>query len=244
MPRTAAPLLLVLGAIAPLILPAQSAFASQPAIRYQVGDNPQWADHGFDDSAWPVAASSQIPQAPFRSDGYVWVRVRIRVPSGLAGPLGIQSIHPLSGPGVQQIFVNGIAAGQFGVFPPHDSARLSPRSLTFPIPAGIANPGQDVVVAIRAWSPPVDRLYYGPLQVALSIDRLSVLSIAAQADHASAFLAVLPSVIVSLLLLLLGIALLAIVRRAAGRELRLTAIWLISMPFYLIPISFLSTSSS
>jgi hypothetical protein len=228
-----------------VMLPLAAAIMAQnpqAIVRYQFGDNPAWSAPSFDDSSWPVAANSQVPQAPFPSDGYVWIRARVPIPPGLSGPLGIQSMHPVSGRGVQQYFANGVMVGQFGVFPPHDSARLEPRSLTFSIPAGIVNPGREAVVAIRAWSPQVDRLYYGPLRAALSIDRLSVLTTAAQADRASALLAVLPSVIVSLLLLLLGIALLAIFRRAASRELRLTAIWLISMPLYLIPISFLTAS--
>jgi hypothetical protein len=213
---------------------AQSTPAAQPVVRYYFGDNQDWASPAFDDGSWAVAANGQIPQAPLNSAGFLWVRVRIPVPSGLADPLGVQSIAPLPGPGVQQIFVNGIAAGQYGAFPPHNSARLPPRSLTFPISAGIATPGDTAVVAIRAWSPPIDRIAYGPVQPTFSIDRLSVLTTAAQADVVSAFLATLPSVVPSLLLFFLGIALLLIFRRAAGRELQLNAIWLITMPLYLI----------
>jgi hypothetical protein len=213
---------------------AQSTPAAQPVVRYYFGDNQAWASPAFDDSSWAVAANGQIPQPPLNSAGFLWVRVRIPVPSGLADPLGVQSIDPLPGPGVQQIFVNGIAAGQYGAFPPHNSARLPPRSLTFPISAGIATPGDTAVVAIRAWSPPIDRIAYGPVQPTFSIDRLSVLTTAAQADVVSAFLATLPSVVPSLLLFFLGIALLLIFRRAAGRELQLNAIWLITMPLYLI----------
>jgi hypothetical protein len=213
---------------------AQSTPAAQPVVRYYIGDNQAWAIPAFDDSSWVVAANGQIPQPPLNSAGFLWVRVRIPVPSGLASPLGVQSINPLPGPGVQQIFVNGIAAGQYGAFPPHNSARLPPRSLTFPISAGIATPGDTAVVAIRAWSPPIDRIAYGPVQPTFSIDRLSVLTTAAQADVVSAFLATLPSVVPSLLLFFLGIALLLIFRRAAGRELQLNAIWLITMPLYLI----------
>jgi hypothetical protein len=226
--------LVVIGVIAPQRLCAQSALAPQPVIRYHYGDNPAWASPSFDDKSWPVAAGAQIPQAPFHSDGYLWVRVRIPVAPDLAVPLGIQSSAPLSGPGVQQIFVNGVPAGQFGVFPPHASERLAPRSLTYPIPAGAAVPGTTAVVAIRCWSSPIDRIAYGPFHAALSIDRLSVLITAAQADLASAFLAILPSAVPSLLLFFLGIALLSIFRRAANLELQLNAIWLITLPLYLI----------
>ena len=234
MRKAALVFLLLAGAIAPEALRAQSVLASQSAIRFHYSDNPAWASPSFDDSGWRVALDGQVPQPPFRSDGYVWIRARIPVPPGVAGPLGVQSFAPLSGPAVQQIFVNGVAAGQYGVFPPHDSPRLAPRSLTFPIPAGVAVPGDTAVVAIRAWTSPIDRIAYGPSQAAVSIDRLSVLTTAARADLADAFLAILPSAVPSLLLFCLGIALLAIFRRAAGRELQLNAIWLITLPLYLI----------
>ncbi|HTX75724.1 MAG TPA: SpoIIE family protein phosphatase [Terracidiphilus sp.] len=234
MRKAALVFLLLAGAIAPEALRAQSVLASQSAIRFHYSDNPAWASPSFDDSGWRVALDGQVPQPPFRSDGYVWIRARIPVPPGVAGPLGVQSFAPLSGPAVQQIFVNGVAAGQYGVFPPHDSPRLAPRSLTFPIPAGVAVPGDTAVVAIRAWTSPIDRIAYGPSQAAVSIDRLSVLTTAARADLADAFLAILPSAVPSLLLFFLGIALLAIFRRAASRELQLNAVWLITLPLYLI----------
>ncbi len=209
-----------------------------PALRYHYGDNSQWADPNFDDGSWVVAANGQVPQPPFESDGFFWVRVRIPVAAGLAGPFGVQSFDALHGPGVQQIFVNGVGVGGMGSFPPHDSAYLPPRSVTFPIAAGVVQPGNTAVVALRGWSPPVKRLG-APFRFVFAIDRVSVLSTAAQADFATAFLATLPAVIPNLLLLLLGIALLVIFRRAAGRELLLNAFWLVGLPLYLIPNSFL-----
>lgn len=232
------PLCLLL-CLLPPAAPAQTTPSSAPVIRYHDGDNPRWADPNYDDSSWPVAAQGQLARPAFNSDGFFWVRVRVSIPSGLAGPLGIQSLDASQGPGVQQIFVNGVAAGQYGSFPPHPSARLSRRTLTFPIPAGAAAPGASAVVALRGWSPPLERIDGGPFHFALAIDRLSVLTTAAQADAATAFLATLPPVVPNLLLFLLGIALLVIFRRTAGRELALNALWLIALPLYLVPLSFL-----
>ncbi len=226
--------LVSLGACVSPLAHAQSAPAPQPVLRYQFGDNRQWADPAFDDSAWPAIINNQIPQPPFRSDGYLWIRARILVPAGLAGMLGIQLFAPQAYPGVRQFFVNGFSVGQYGVFPSNDSACLSPRSLTFALPAGIVTPGDQAIVAMRAWNPPADRVAYGPYQADFSIDRLSVLTTAAQADLDSAFLAILPSAIPSLLLFILGITLLAIFRRAATRDLQFTTIWLITLPLFLI----------
>jgi hypothetical protein len=116
--------------------------------------------------------------------------------------------------------------------------------LTFPIPAGpisagIAQPGTTALIALRGWSLPASRISFDALHFAFAIDRLGVLTTAARADFATAFLATLPAVLPNLLLLLLGIALLVIFRRAASRELLLNAFWLIGVPLYLIPNSFL-----
>ncbi|MGA7522748.1 MAG: SpoIIE family protein phosphatase [Acidobacteriaceae bacterium] len=215
------------------------ATSAQPIIRYHYGDNPGWASPSFDDSSWPIAANGQVPQPPFRSDGFFWVRVRVPVPPGLAAPLGIQSLGGQQGPTVQGIFVNGIAAGQYGSFPPDAAARFAARALTFPIPAGGAGPGAIAVVALRTWSPPISRITFGSSHFDFVIDRLAVLRTAAQDDVATAFLASLPPLIPDLLLFLLGIALLIVFRRAAGRELLLYALWLSTIPLFLIPNSFL-----
>ena len=230
--------LLLIGGVVAAGAQAHGPVSSAPVIRFHDGDNLQWADPSLDDSSWPIAANGQVPRPAFRSDGFVWIRVRIPIPPGLAGPLGVQSLDAAQGPGVQQIFVNGVSAGQYGSFPPDDSARLPPRTLTFPIPAGGAAPGATALVALRAWSPPLQRIDGGPFHFAFAIDRLPVLTTAARADAATAFLATLPPVVPNVLLFLLGIALLVIFRRAAGRELALNALWLITLPPFLILESF------
>jgi len=226
--------LLLLAAIAPRVLRAQSAASPQPTIRYHYGDNPAWASPSFDDSSWAVAVNGELPGPRFHSDGYLWIRARIPVPSGLAGPLGVQTLGAMQDSGVEEVFVDGVPVGQYGKFPPHMEARLAPRILTFTVPAGMVRPGATALVAVRVWSSPISRVTAGLIRCSFAIDRLPVLDTAARSDLATAFLATLPPLIPSTLLLLLGIALLVIFGRSASRELRLNALWLIALPLFLI----------
>jgi hypothetical protein len=136
-------LLLVLA----VVLMASVARAQTTApVRYHFGDDPDgklgWADPDFDDSAWPVAENGRVPQPPFQSNGFFWVRARASVPPGLADSLDVQSLDALHGPGVQAIFVNGVSVGHSGRFPPDDVPILAPRMLTFSAPAGVVQVAQ------------------------------------------------------------------------------------------------------
>jgi len=87
-----------------LTLSAQGAAWAQGTIRYHFGDDPEgklgWADPAFDDSAWPVAVEGRVPQPPFASDGFVWIRVCVVVPGGISGPLTLRSGASRTGPDV------------------------------------------------------------------------------------------------------------------------------------------------
>jgi sigma-B regulation protein RsbU (phosphoserine phosphatase) len=235
-------LLLVLA----VVLMASVARAQTTApVRYHFGDDPDgklgWADPDFDDSAWPVAENGRVPQPPFQSNGFFWVRARASVPPGLADSLDVQSLDALHGPGVQAIFVNGVSVGHSGRFPPDDVPILAPRMLTFSAPAGVvqvAQPGTTALVAVRGWSPPHSRVSGGPLHFAFAIDRHPALQTAERADFDSALLATLPPVIFNLLFFLLGFGLLIFFGRVASRELLFEGLWLLTVPLYLILISF------
>ncbi|HTW65584.1 MAG TPA: beta galactosidase jelly roll domain-containing protein, partial [Bryobacteraceae bacterium] len=197
MRKTALFLLLTVGMVVPQFLRAQSTPAPQPVIRFHYGDNPAWASPSFDDNSWEVAVNGEVPGPRFHSDGYLWIRARVPVPSGLAGPLGVQTLGAMQDSGVEQVFVDGVPVGQYGKFPPHVEARLAPRTLTFPLSAGTAQPGATALVAVRVWSSPISRVTADPIRCSFAIDRLPVLDAAARSDLATAFLATLPPIIPS-----------------------------------------------
>jgi hypothetical protein len=212
--------------------PANS--AAQPTIRFHYGDDPRWASPDFDDSSWPITADGKVKPPPFESDGFLWVRVHLSVPPNTHEPLGVQSIGANHGPGVQAIFVDGRVAGQAGRFPPEVSSRHMPRSLTFPVPSNFDQSGTTAVVAFRGWYLPIQRLHGEPEKFAFVIDRMQILALAAQGDSAVSILASLPAVIPNALLVLLGFVLLGLFRRVKSHELMLNALWLITVPMYVL----------
>jgi sigma-B regulation protein RsbU (phosphoserine phosphatase) len=213
-------------------------------VRYHFGDDPDgklgWADPNFDDSSWSIAKDGSVPAAAFYSDGVVWVRARVPASKNATGPLGIALVDLDHGAGVIQVFVNGVPVGQDGQFTPSLAPREAPRELVYGVPGSVAEPGGLAVVALRSWSSPANRdaqWKFRPrvrLRAELKIDSLSTLQTARQADWATALLLVIPQLIPSLLLILLGLALLWPAFESRSRELVLNALYLIFLPMYLL----------
>jgi hypothetical protein len=59
------------------------------SVRYHFGDDPHWADPGFDDQSWPTVEQGRWPVPAFNSDGFMWARARVTVPSDAAGPIAL-----------------------------------------------------------------------------------------------------------------------------------------------------------
>jgi hypothetical protein len=222
---------------------AQQEVSSSATVRYHFGDDPDgklgWANPNFDDSSWPIAEDGSVPPPAFYSDGMVWVRARVAASKNATGPLGIALVDLDRGAGVTQVFVNGVPVGQDGRFTPSLAPREAPRELVYGVPGSVAEAGRPAVVALRSWSSPANsaqerfRLQVR-LRAELKIDSLATLRTARQADWATALLLVIPQMIPSLLLILLGLALLWPAFESRSRELVLNALYLIFMPMYLL----------
>src|SRR5580698_805006 len=81
--------------------------------RFQVGDDPRWADAGYDDSAWPTALlSKSLSEQGFDSySGYGWYRLKLQ-PQQLAqlnGSSGnaLDLLVTPDGIGQAAVYVNG-----------------------------------------------------------------------------------------------------------------------------------------
>ena len=232
--------LLTAGLIGPQILCAQPAPTSQPAIRYHYGDNPVWAAPGFDDSAWPQARNSALPAPGYESDGFFWVRDRIAVPADAAGPLAISLRTVDAFPNVQELWINGRLVGRYGDFPPHAKPPIHPQILVFDIPAGIAKPGSVAVIALRTWDAPYDRSeslvlrHPAPVNVAFSIGSAPLLHALATEAQDRAFLRFGPQLLLALVFIMLGLAVLTLGIWARNRTLLLCALWLVTLPSFLV----------
>jgi len=135
--------------------------------RFQVGDDPRWADPAFDDSAWPtVVLSKSLADQGFESySGFGWYRLRLQ-PQQLAqfkSPSGSPQIDLLAtGNSIGQfdVYTGGILAGRTRGMSDHPEMYQSP-----PLAAHLSSPVADgsVVLAIRTWAGPNVPIVHGLL---------------------------------------------------------------------------------
>src|SRR5258708_7729015 len=103
------------------------------------GDDPAYAQPGFDDSGW---STYELPRGGPMPKGVFWLRRTVVIPAGLADPvLTVGTMSPCYG-----VFVNRTRIGENAC---HADATpfFGPRA--FPLPAGIAGPGGPMTVALR-----------------------------------------------------------------------------------------------
>lgn len=136
--------------------------------KFHTGDDPHWADPGFDDSSWEDVDLSAAPDAndgdvgigPYTPgwnskghpgyQGYAWYRIHVTVtpPPGetltLLGPWAVDSAY--------QIYANGALLGGIGDF---SSATPTAYGYHYPsqftLPSRMAS-GGPLVIAIRVWA--------------------------------------------------------------------------------------------
>ena len=157
--------------------------------RFQVGDDPRWADPKFDDSSWQkVTVSQPISEQGFDPySGYGWYRLRLQpqqLPQFNSGP-GNSSLDLMvstSSVGQLAVYVDGVEAGHTKGMTERPAMYMSP-----PLVVHLSLPGGDgaVVIAIRAWAGDgitigrglVDKVELGPPgdvsdRLAVATDRL------------------------------------------------------------------------
>lgn len=140
--------------------------------RFQLGDDPRWAQPGFDDSSWETVDLTPPPGAHDDDvglpgyvpgwdshghagyTGYAWYRLRIaaHLPTNqalaLAGPFAVDSAY--------QLYVDGKLLGGVGDFSGKTpTAGSDHRPTLFALPADAAAGGA-MTLAIRVWAGPWD----------------------------------------------------------------------------------------
>lgn len=225
---TAIPYVLLALCTAPTLLAGTAASqTTTESIRYHYGDDPRWADPGFGDSGWPVAAKGLVPSVAGNADSFLWVRMRVPVAGNLQAPLALH----LTGLGLQptawQAFVNGRPAGGQGSFPPRADPKEPPVSPVMELPPGLCPAGATAMVALREWQAPSFFETHAPSQPAAVIDEARVLNLAIRARAAETMAANAPEDALSALLALLGVVLLFFWRSSRGREYLWVAIFLL-----------------
>ena len=141
--------------------------------RFAIGDDPRWADPGYDDSAWPTIDVSQpaSSQGIDSYSGFAWYRMQIdpRQLAAVGATSGGQPLVLLVTPnsvGQLAVYINGIETGRTRGMDEHLSMYQSPP-FTVPLPPSSNGP---IVLAIRTWAGPsviirhglIDRVELGP----------------------------------------------------------------------------------
>jgi hypothetical protein len=126
--------------------------------RFQMGDDPRWADAGFDDSKWPVVTLDEPldSQGIEPYSGYAWYRIHLE-PKQLAEFDNLSSTTPLdllvasASIGQLAAYVNGVEASQTRGMTDHPRMYQSP-----PIIVRLSGPDSNGsrVLAIRTWAGP------------------------------------------------------------------------------------------
>lgn len=186
--------------------------AGAGTVRYQFGDDPQWAASGFDDATWPSAPDGSVPAPRFHSDGMVWVRVRVPVPAGAAGELALRWIDPGDHPNAAELYANGVLVGRYGRVVTQPQAMATEPPSVYVLPADTARAGDTLVVALRARVSPNDRVDGRRFGVAFAAGSATVMELAAHDQRMTLWLALVPGAALNGLLALLGIGLLALWR--------------------------------
>jgi hypothetical protein len=160
---------LALAAESPAIVaPGPGTSASAPAIsgtmildgpwRFQVGDDPRWADAGYDDSTWPtVTLSIAITEQGFDPyTEYGWYRLRLTSQQ-------LAQFKNLPGNPQLDLLVSSDTVGQLGVYLNGDYAGhtqgMTDRPDMYqspPLVVPLSQPAADgsIVLAIRSWAGP------------------------------------------------------------------------------------------
>jgi hypothetical protein len=119
--------------------------------QFHLGDNPAWANPGFDDSGWEQlkADSTWGAQGHPSYTGYAWYRRSISItPAPGAEPNFALLIPAIDD--VYEIYWNGKLAGQLGHMPPHLLWLAGVAPQTYGL-----GPARTGVLAIRVWKAPL-----------------------------------------------------------------------------------------
>ncbi len=134
--------------------------------RFQLGDDPRWADPSLDDSAWlTVTLGKSLNEQGFETyAGYAWYRMRVQPRDLHLGSDGGAPLHLLvtsHSLGQLAVYVNGVEVGHSrGMTDSPKMYESPPIDVTLPQSAS----GQPLLVAVRSWAAPGVPISYGLLE--------------------------------------------------------------------------------
>ncbi len=118
--------------------------------RFSIGDNPDWAKPGYNDSQWEkiYVPDSWENQGFNGYNGYAWYRISFNLPREYDGRTLYLSLGRVDD--VDETFINGKMIGRSGSFPPnYQTSYYAWRN--YPIPAEILNRDGSNEIAVRVY---------------------------------------------------------------------------------------------
>jgi sigma-B regulation protein RsbU (phosphoserine phosphatase) len=147
--------------------------------RLHFGDDPAYAQPGFDDSHWILHRIDKDWASEGRKGyaGYAWYRMRVVLP-GSSEPLAIAIYPPAN---AIEVYIDGALAGTLGRMRPEPALTHLRTVYAIPVPAGLHR--RSVEVALRAWEDKRTAPYLGAgaashpalLGTARDLDRITAL---------------------------------------------------------------------
>lgn len=168
----------MLDGVPALYVPAAPSYTAPPWVadlagrwRFRPGDDPAWAEPGFDDAAWDVLTvpARWEPQGYPTLDGFAWYRTRFAVKDPAAGPyvllLGLVD-------DLDEVFLDGVRIGGTGDLDHRDvEGDEWERLRAYPIPDALLAAGTEHTLAVRVYDGLLDGgIYAGPVGVLRQAD--------------------------------------------------------------------------
>jgi len=224
----AAAILLLLPFTASLVATAEPAAVSMPQWRAGLteinegwaehdGDDMAWARTGFDDSAWKTVDIEDIGVAP---PGWRWYRCHVHV----GRENGNVSLLIEAGEGTYELYVNGQRIP--------GSSIVSAFAVSRPVERvfDLSDNQGDFQIALRTHVPPNYTEYNFPLVLSVTLGKPTVIEYERQSLESDRLYAVAPAVAINLLLVLAGIAVLALyTTQRTEREYLFLGLFLLSL---------------
>ena len=118
--------------------------------KFSIGDNPDWADPGYDDSHWEsIRVPKSWEEQGFHGyDGYAWYRKTVKLPMDISNSNLYITLGYIDD--VDKVYINGWKIGQTGMFPPEYTTAHNAKRI-YSIPGKINCEDKNITIAIRVF---------------------------------------------------------------------------------------------
>ncbi|HTV82819.1 MAG TPA: PP2C family protein-serine/threonine phosphatase [Acidobacteriaceae bacterium] len=169
----------------------------------QDGDNPRWAQPCFDDSQWQTVELDNMGPAVH---GWHWFRLHVKLAPGHP------HLHLLfaGGNGTYELYINGQKADDPKILPFYEVTR--PTEQVIPVPDNTTN----LLLALRTHTSNAYQIYHLPLFLTAALGTPAAIDNERAAMQSVRLYTAIPTTAINLLLILAGIAALALYRAQGG----------------------------